>query len=201
MKQELTKPRAYQSWNAAHTPDHTTAPNTPGYPAPSLALESYLQVNNNNSTSDLHSTAPSITMPAPHLPIRQQYAYHPPPPVPNPANDRLRFIDSNPRPAKSPRHTAAPEVLSHSSNNYSEYGSRYMPPYSVSIGNEAMPSRAPEYFPPTQAQIQSWTSGPDTGVVYGTSQAPDVHHYEFPSEQQYKEDNASQQPHYTWNHA
>ncbi|KAH9217481.1 hypothetical protein DL95DRAFT_295096 [Leptodontidium sp. 2 PMI_412] len=200
----MVRQSTYQSWNAAHTPDHSTAPNTPNYPAPSLALDSYLQVNN-SSASDLHPNPPSTTMPALQPPIRQQYAYHPPSSAPT-TSDPLRFIDSNPRPAKSPRHAAPPEVLSNGTSNYSEYGSRYMPPYGVgvsvsnSINNEAMPSRAPGYFPPTQAQIQSWTSGSDTGAVYGTSQAPGVHHYEFPSEQ-YKDESASQQPHYTWNPA
>ncbi|KAG4415211.1 hypothetical protein IFR04_011670 [Cadophora malorum] len=199
----MVRQSAYQSWNAAHTPDHTTGPNTPNYPAPSLSLDSYLQVhpsNNNNSPSDLHSSnPPPITMPGPQPPLRQQYAYHPPSSAPT--SEPIRFIDSNPRPSKSPRHAAPPEVpLPLPSNgNYSEYGSRYMPPYSNN-SNEAMPSRAPEYFPPTQQQMQAWTSGPDTGVVYGTSQAPGVHHYEFPSEQ-YKEETASQQPHYTWNSA
>ncbi|KAH7378130.1 hypothetical protein BKA64DRAFT_249940 [Cadophora sp. MPI-SDFR-AT-0126] len=191
----------YQSWNAAHTPDHTTAPNTPNYPAPSLSLDSYLQVNNtSNPQSDLHpSNQPSTAMPALQPPVRQQYNYHPPSSVPT--NEPLRFVDSNPRPAKSPRHAGPPDIpLPLPSNGtYSEYNSRYMPPYSNN-SNEAMPSRAPEYFPPTQQQMQSWTSGPDTGVVYGTSQASGVHHYEFPSEQ-YKEESTSQQPHYTWNSA
>ncbi|PVH73140.1 p53-like transcription factor [Cadophora sp. DSE1049] len=197
----MVRQSTYQSWNAAHTPDHTTAPNTPNYPAPSLSLDSYLQVNNtSNPPSDLHSSnPPSTTMPAPQPPLRQQYAYHPPSSAPT--SESLRFIDNNPRPAKSPRHAAPPDVpLPLPSNgSYPEYTSRYMPPYSNS-SNVAMPSRAPEYFPPTQQQMQSWTSGPDTGVVYGTSQAPGVHHYEFPSEQ-YKEESASQQSHYTWNSA
>ncbi|KAL2067667.1 hypothetical protein VTL71DRAFT_15763 [Oculimacula yallundae] len=203
----------YQSWNAAHSSDHTTTPNTPNYAAPPLALDSYLQVNNHHnssSTSELHSNPPS-TMPLPPPSHRQQYPYHAP--SSGPPNDSLRYIDSNPRPSKSPRHVGPPEVGSTSAGpstgNYSEYGSRYMPPYSVSssTGNEAMPSRAPEYFPPTQTHMQTWTSGPDTGVVYGTSQAPQgVQQYEFPNEG-YKEESTSQQqqqqqqPHYTWSPA
>ncbi len=105
----------------------------------------------------------------------------------------MRFVDSNPRPSKSPRHVAPPEVPS----NYADYPTtRFGPPYSGS-NNDPLPSRGPEYFPPA---MQPWTSSPETGVVYGTaSQAPGVQHYEFPNDQYGKEEGGSGPPHYTWN--
>jgi hypothetical protein len=200
--------RTYSAWNATHTPDHTTAPNTPNYPAPSIGIDNYLQVNHsdpNLAQSSSHSPATSLAPGPP--PVRQQYAYHHPPSTEGGSSAPLRFIDSNPRPAKSPRHVAPPEVPSNAPQAYSEYSTRFVAPYSQPL-NEAMPSRAPEYFPTTQqhsmSMSQPWTSGPEAGVVYGTSQPPGVHHYEFPHEQgQYvKEEGGQVAPHppmhYTW---
>ncbi|KUJ11436.1 p53-like transcription factor [Mollisia scopiformis] len=179
----------YSSWNAAQTSDHTTSPNTPNYSVPPVGLDNYLQVN--NSTPDLHANTHSPTTIIP--PPTRQYSYHPPG-APT-GSDPLRFVDSNPRPAKSPRHVAPPEVPS----NYGEYGTRFAPPYSTA-NNDPLPTRGPDYFPPA-LPLQSWTSGPGTGVVYGTtSQAPGVQHYEFPNDHQYvKEEGNSGPPHYTWN--
>jgi len=65
-----------------------------------------------------------------------------------------------------------------------------------------MPTRAPDYFPTTMSMQNSWTTGPETGVVYGTaSQNPGVQHYEFPSEQYVKDEGGSQSQNYTWNPA
>jgi hypothetical protein len=132
-------------------------------------------------------------MTAPQVPNRQQYAY--PTPAP-PAATPIRFVDGNPRPSKSPRHAAPPELPS---NTYAEYGARFAPPYN---GNtSAMATRTNEYFPTTMP-MQAWTTGPDTSVVYGTAtqplQGPNAQHYEFPSEHYVKEESNPQQ-HYTWN--
>lgn len=165
-------------------------------------MDGYLQVNSSNQD-------PSPITPIVGPPLRQQYAYHHPPLPSAPPNDSstpLRFIDSNPRPAKSPRHVAPPELPSNAPHQpYPEYGTRFAAPY------EAMPSRAPEYFP-TTLPMQPWTSGAEAGPgsVYGTSSHPPQHHpqhnYEFPSEQYVKEEQGSQGQgqgpnHYTWNPA
>jgi hypothetical protein len=185
------------SWNASHTPDHSTAPNTPNYPASSLGLTNYLQVNHSNpDLGQVNSHSPATSLAPGPVPIRQQYTYHHTPTSAPTIGDPLRFIDGNPRPAKSPRHVAPPELPSNVP--YNEYGTRFAPPYSGP--SEAMPARAPEYFPTTMS-INAWTSGPEAGVVYGTSsQTPGVHHYEFPNEQYVKEEEAPHPPmHYTWN--
>jgi len=189
--------QTYTSWNPTHTPDHTTAPSTPNYAATSIGLDNYLQVSHSNQDLGQGNSHPPPTSLAPGPPpIRQQYAYHHPPTSAPSAGESLRFIDSNPRPAKSPRHVAPPELPSNAP--YSEYGARFAAPYSGP--SEAMPSRAPDYFP-TSMPMNPWTSAPEPGVVYGTSgQAPGVHHYEFPSEQYVKEEGAPHPPmHYTWN--
>jgi hypothetical protein len=182
--------RTYSAWNAAHTPDRGTAPNTPSYPVSSASLESYLQVN--NSSADLSHVvhSPSTTM----APIHQQYTYNTGTAT---TAEPLRFIDSNPRPTKSPRHIAPPTVPS---NVYPDYGTRFIPSYTGTT--EETHSRAPEYFPPV-LPLQSWTSAPNAASLYGTSNAvPGVQHYEFPSQQFVKEDNSlqqqNQQPHYAW---
>ena len=198
--------RTYSSWNATHTPDHTTAPNTPSYPAPSMGLDSYLQVNHSDPNLAQPSTHSPATSLAPGQPsIRQQYAYHHPPANEAQPPATLRFIDSNPRPAKSPRHVAPPEVPSNAPQAYSDYSTRFAAPYSQAP-TEAMPSRAPDYFPTTQqhpmSMNQPWTSSSEGGVVYGTAQPPGVHHYEFPNEQGHfvKQEEAPHPPmHYTWN--
>lgn len=189
--------RTYSSWNTTHTPDHTTAPNTPNYPATSLGLANYLQVNHSNpDLAQASSQLPATSIAPGPAPTRQQYAYHHTPTSAPITSEPLRFIDSNPRPAKSPRHVAPPELSSNAP--YTEYGTRFALPYSGP--SEAMPTRAPEYFPTTMS-INAWTSGPEAGVVYGTSsQAPGVHHYEFPNEQYVKEEEAPHPPqHYSWN--
>jgi hypothetical protein len=55
--------------------------------------------------------------------------------------------------------------------------------------------------------MNAWTSGPEAGILYGTSsQAPGVRHYEFPNEEYVKEDEEDEEEeaphppqHYTWN--
>jgi len=203
------KIRSYSPWNANQTSDHTTAPNTPNYQAPSLGIENYLQVSHsdpNLAQSSSHTPTPNLA-PGQQL-NRQQYAYHHSQNSETPPSTNLRFIDSNPRPTKSPRHIAHPEVPSNAPQAYSDYSTRFAASY-TQPPSEAMPPRALEYFPTTQQQSMSmsqpWTTGPESSVVYGTSRQPGVHHYEFPHEQsQYvKGDGGGAAPHppmqYTWN--
>lgn len=197
---ELTACRTFPSWSASHTSDHSNTPSTSSYGQSSVGLDSYLQVSHSNSEL---SHSPTATMSATQPPpIRQQYAFHPAS-APVAGGPPIRFIDSNPRPTKSPRHAAPPELASNAS--YSDYGARFAPPYSGPP--EPMPPRNPDYFqsPP----LQNWTSAPETGSLYGTSaqtssnQQHQQQHYEFPSEQQpqYVKDESSTQSHYTWNSA
>lgn len=197
MKQALTRwHRTFPTYlgSGSHHSDHSTAPNTPSYPATSIGLD-YLQVNHSNP--DLaHSQSPTTTLAGPQPPVRQHYAFQQSPvspPVPP-----VRFINSNPRPAKSPRHIAPPELPSNAS--YSDYGARFAPPFSGS--SEPLPQRDPGYFP-TSLPMQAWTTAPDTTGVYGTAmQAPtsNLQHYEFPNENYLKEESHTQQ-NYTWNPA
>ncbi|KAF4624317.1 hypothetical protein G7Y89_g13855 [Cudoniella acicularis] len=156
------------TWNVAHASDHSTTPNTPSYPAPAIGLENYLQVNHSNPDisqhPSSHSPTASLSATQAHPPsMRQQYAYHPAsaPPTGGPP---IRFIDSNPRPTKSPRHVAPPDLPAN--GPYSEYGTRFAPPYSGPA--EAMPTRGADYFP-TTLPMQAWTSAPGPGSIYGTS--------------------------------
>src|SRR4051812_39973293 len=90
----------------SHAPEHSTAPNTPNYQAP-MGLDSYLQVTTSNA--DLSHPSPSIPRSQPPPPQQQQYSYqHPSGSTQSAA--QIRFIDSNPRPSKSPRHVAPPEL-------------------------------------------------------------------------------------------
>jgi len=121
-------------------------------------------------------------------PIRQYTFQHPPPPEP------VRYVDNNPRPAKSPRHAAPPEVQPLQSNAYPVFGTRFAPPYSGPGGQRAP---APEYFPPV---MPVWTSGPGVvGTGYGTSTTAAVvglQQYDYSNKQCVKEEDG--QPHYTW---
>lgn len=197
---ELTCCRTYPTWSTSHTSDHSNTPNTPNYATSAVGLDSYLQVNHSNSDLSHPSThSPTATMSATQAPpIRQQYAYHPAS-APAAGGPPIRFIDSNPRPAKSPRHAAPPELPSNTP--YSDYGTRFAPPYSGPA--EPMPPRNPDYFP-NPVPMQNWTTAPESGGVYGTSaqtSSSGQQHYEFPSEQQYVKDENNPQPHYTWNSA
>lgn len=194
MKQALTRrPRTYPSYLGTHQSEQSTASNTPSYPATSIGLD-YLQVNHSNPDVS-HSQSPATTMPGTQPPVRQYTFQHSPvsPPIPP-----VRFMDSNPRPAKSPRHVAPPALPSNAP--YPEYGSRFAPPYSEP--SEPLPQRDPGYFP-TSLPMHAWTTAPDTTGVYGTAmQAPtsNVQHYVFPNENYVKEEGHTQQ-NYTWNPA
>lgn len=154
----------------------------------------YLQVNHSNSNLS-HSQSPTTTAPGSQPPVRQYTFQNSPVSPPAPP---VRFIDSNPRPAKSPRHVAPPELPSNAS--YPDYGARFAPPYSGS--SEPLLQRETGYFP-TSLPMQAWTAAPDTTGVYGkTVQAPtsNAQHYAFPSENYAKEETHTQQ-NYTWNPA
>ena len=170
-----------------------------------MGLENYLQVNQSNPDLHSNSHSPVNAMAAPQPPSRQQYPY---PASAPPTGTPIRFIDNNPRPAKSPRHIAPPELPSNAPNPYPDYGTRFAPPYN-GTQETSLPTRDPDYFPtPLPLQSQAWTTAQDTQALYGTAtttpaqqrgQAP-AQHYEFPSEQYVKEE-----PHthgnYTWNPA
>jgi hypothetical protein len=198
---ELTCSRTYPAWSASHISDHSNTPSTPSYGTSAVGLENYLQVNQSNSDLPHPSShSPTTTMSATHPPpVRQQYAYHPAS-APAAGGQPLRFIDSNPRPAKSPRHAAPPELPSNVP--YSDYGTRFAPPYSGLP--EPMPPRNPDYFPNPVSLQTNWTTAPETGAVYETSTqtSSGQQHYDFPSEQQqYIKDENNTQSNYTWNSA
>jgi len=197
----LIRQSTYPSWSASHTSDHSNTPSTPSYGTSAVGLENYLQVNHSNSDLPHPSShSPTATMSATQPPpIRQQYAYHPAS-APAAGAPPIRFIDSNPRPAKSPRHAAPPELPSNAP--YSDYGTRFAPPYSGPP--EPMPPRNPDYFPNPVSLQNSWTTAPETGAVYETSTqtSSGQQHYDFPHEQQqYVKDENNTQSHYTWNSA
>ena len=134
-------------------------------------------------------------MSGPKPPIRQFTFQHSPISPPGPP---VRFIDSNPRPAKSPRHIAPPELPS--SGPFPDLGARFGPSYSGS--SEKLQQRESGYFP-TSLQMQAWTTAPGTTGMYGTAlQAPtsNVQHYEFPNEN-YPKDESHTPQNYTWNPA
>lgn len=154
----------------------------------------YLPVNHPNSDLS-HSQAPNTTAPGPQPPVRQYKFQNSPisPPAPS-----VRFIDSNPRPAKSPRHVAPPELPSNAS--YPEYGSRFAPSYAGT--SEPIIQRDPGYFP-ASLPMQAWTAAADTTSVYGkTTQEPtsNTQHYAFPNGDYGREETQTQQ-NYTWNSA
>jgi hypothetical protein len=138
----------YPSYLPSNPPEHTTAPSTPNFQAP-MTLDSFLQANPINPvpSSNLSLSSPTAgSQPA----IRQQYTYNP---TTSPQQNAppLRFIDSNPRPAKSPRHvpplqgpTGAVELPS--STSYSDYGTRFAPTYNAS--SNATPYNANNNAPP-----------------------------------------------------
>jgi len=190
-------PRTYPSYLPSHPPEHSgsTAPSTPNFQAP-MTLDSFLQVNPGPS-SNLSSGIPHSSPSQP--PIRQQYASYThiptssPPQVPQPGPP-LRFIDSNPRPTKSPRHVPPPEIPSNT--QYSDYGTRFAAPYNSNPsanmnsgnggGNELLPPRDSTYFP-TSMPMNTWSAGQETAGVYtipapGESGGLRTQHYQFPAD-------------------
>lgn len=164
-------------------------------------MDNYLQGNHSSSeTPQTHS--PASTMPAPAPPVRS-YTYQN---TTSPSGAPIRFIDSNPRPAKSPRHQAPPELNSSFS---SDFTARFNAPTPYSSASD--PAQPREYFP-TSMSMQPWTTAQDTASTYGTTlPAVTSSHYEYHGDQHYvKEEGHSQAPpphqqpsqqHYTWSAA
>ncbi|PQE22169.1 hypothetical protein CJF32_00004551 [Rutstroemia sp. NJR-2017a WRK4] len=182
------------SWFAPpQSSEHAPATSTSSYQAPPMAMDSYLT--SNHSSSELpHTQSPASSMAARTPPVRA-YTYHT---TSSPTGTPIRFVDSNPRPAKSPRHAAPPELNS----SFSDFTARFTAPAPYSSTNEAVQSR--EYFP-TSMSMQPWTTAQETTSTYGTTlPAVGSSHYEFSSDQHYvKEEGGSQQQqpsqqHYTW---
>ena len=185
----------------ANDQTHSTAPHTPSFQAP-VGLDNYLQVS--HSSADVnHSHAPTSiprAQPPQQQQQQQQYTYQPISSSPAQLAAPIKFVDSNPRPAKSPRHAAPPErhnTLPETS--YPDYGGRFAAPYNGT--SDVLPPRDPGYFPSSVPLQQPWSSTSDTSGVYGTSmQAPSNinDHYQFPPVS-YAKDGSNNQQNYTWN--
>jgi hypothetical protein len=190
----------------SHPHEHASSSGAtaPGFQAP-VALDGYLQSSHSHSSSDSsHSQSRS------QAPSTQQYTYLPPTSSPAQLAAPIKFVDSNPRPSKSPRHVAPPErQLSLPESSYPDYNSaRFTGPYHNNP-SDVLPPRDPAYFPQPlslqqQQTSQPWTSTSDSSGVYGTTiQAPSTqtNHYQFPPEPYVKpeENNHPQpQPSYAW---
>lgn len=134
------------------------------------------------------------------LPIRQQYAYNLSSSPPQMAQ-QARFVDSNPRPTKSPRHVAPTELPTNPP--YQEYNARFAPPYGGSA--DQLEPRGAGHFPSAMG-LQSWTGAPDSTGLYGPpmpTQSANLQqdHYQFPSEQYPKTDGGSAPPNYSWSNS
>ncbi|QSZ35461.1 hypothetical protein DSL72_008331 [Monilinia vaccinii-corymbosi] len=200
----LMRQQTLPSWFAPpHSSEHTPAPSTPSYQGPpsSLSMDSYLQGNHPTSENpQTHSPVSTMTARAP--PVRS-YTYQN---TTSSSGAPIRFIDSNPRPAKSPRHQAPPELNSSFS---SDFTARFPPPAPYSSISEAAQPR--EYFP-TSMSMQPWTTAQDSPSTYGTAlPAVNSSHYDYSGDQHYvKAESHSQPPpqhpqpsqqHYTWSTA
>lgn len=148
----LTHLRTYPQWTTTqqqqvhHTPispdQHPSSanPQTPSsaYPSSAISLDTYLQPTHLFSPNHPRSA----TMPMPVL-NRSQYNF-------SPAYNASQ--DHNPRPAKSPRHQAPPELPSIYSSSNPDYGTRYSTPYTSIPGGlpplvSTLTSAGSEYFP------------------------------------------------------
>ena len=208
------------------TNPQSSAPHTPSFQAP-VALDSYLQ--NSQSTNSISQSNAPTSVPRSQAPQGQQYTFQPPTSSPAELGPPMKFIDNNPRPAKSPRHAAVPDRQAVATEApYPEYSSRYAAPY-IGSGGDAMPPRDPGYFPaplqiqqqqsqPQQQQSQhhhqqqqtqhsqqpqqSWSSNPDTSGVYGTAmQAPvsSLNQHYQFPSEPYVKEETSHHQNYTWN--
>lgn len=177
----------FPTYLPSHTPEQRTAPNTPGYQTP-LSIDNYLQVNQPSPTAGSQ------------LPIRQPpYGYamtsSPPQIVP-----QTRFVDTNPRPSKSPRHVAPSELPANPS--YPEqYGRGFAQQYGS--GSEGMEPRGAQggHFQPSMS-MQAWTGAPDTSGIYGAPMralASNLQEqYQFSGEAFPKSDGGNQPSNYSW---
>ncbi|SPN98923.1 related to acid phosphatase [Cephalotrichum gorgonifer] len=199
---------SYPSWNP---PNHVSMPPIPvsspnAYSSTTMSSESYHKgpmSGNPNFTAEpqdmpLQTSMPSVQLSMaasePQPPIRTQYAYAPsptaPPPMPGQTDNSLsvpRYVDSNPRPSKSPRHANNESVHSAGSITNSEtageyrYGNAYHEAPLGSSNNtsseipspyapEAHPPPPRDYYPPSN----TWTStagGPHPTSAYANGEA------------------------------
>lgn len=208
----LTLNRAYPAWSAAHTPitpEQSSSSMPPSYPASAVSLDTYLHNHPPGSIlSSATTQSPGTPLTAPPVTNRhQQYVFPTTTAAPPALAAPIRFPESNPRPAKSPRPNEPSELQSESYTT--DYASRYAPPpYSSTASGPRVSRGPPEYFPaPLPVPLPTWTTAPSQAVLFGT--APQVLHappttqsYDFPSDHHYvKQDRNSQshQNHYTWN--
>lgn len=162
-----------------------------------MGLDNYLQ--NSHSNQDIPQSSTSAILRNQQQP--QHYSFqsvsaH------SRSGSQIRFIDSNPRPAKSPRHVSPPPpAVIPQSPSYTNFGSRFAPPYNGS-GTGLPTVSEPQHFSSTIPLQQSWTAPPDTGGGYEASESlPSMSQsqlYQFPTESYMKED-SNQQQNYTWN--
>ncbi len=116
--------------------------------------------------------------------------------APPPSTLSVQFMDSNPRPTKSPRHAVAPDLSS--LPLYASFEERVAPSYTIppQASDQGLPLR--DYYPVTLPP-ENWTTGENGNVTYSTSMPAPTQHYTYPPEP-YPKDN-SQQTHYTWSAA
>ncbi|RDW89114.1 hypothetical protein BP6252_01146 [Coleophoma cylindrospora] len=208
----LMRQQTYPSWHAAqHSSGHSINTSPPSSLPPNMPQGDYMHVSHSDTT--LHSSgtsmAQSTTIPAPSSSNQPQYQFSAPPQPASPTGHVGRFWDSNPRPAKSPRHMTPPEL---SAASYADYGiTRYETTYPAN--NEAGPPlhssplshvqvQEREYFPiPNAIPMQAWTTASDVGGIYQTSlPSTTPAQYGYAPNQGFVKQEEHPQQHYTWNH-
>jgi hypothetical protein len=187
------------TWNSPQMP--VPASGTGAYPTTTIAAEPFPKMSlsgaGNFTAEPQEIPLQQTSMPPVHLslaahdqppaPIRTQYAYvsgsSAPPPqlsLPTAGDSSLsvpRYVDSNPRAAKSPRHASHQSVHSAGSisNNDTSNEYRYGPPY-VGVNNNSS-----DMSPPQQGQSGFGSGAPDTqaSTQSGSTTAPPPRDY-FP---------------------
>ena len=83
---------------------------------------------------------------------------------------QTRFVDTNPRPSKSPRHVAPSELPSGAAYP-SDYGRAYATQFGGGSGSEQMEARggAPSghFQSASLNSMHGWTGAPDSSGIYG----------------------------------
>lgn len=203
--------RTYPSWQGTqHSSEHSINTTTPEDCSPDTPQVIYLHTSHSDPTlgSPSKSMVPSTAMPALSSLHRPQYQYPATPQPTSPAGHVGRFLDSNPRPSKSPRHGTPPQLPAVS---YTDYGvTRYEPSYPASsgVGPQLLASPLSQvqlqergFFPVANTiPMQAWTTATDAVGLYGASlPSNNSAQYGLAPDQYYvKQENPSQQ-HYTWN--
>lgn len=184
---------SYSQWSGPtqHSDQHTAA-TTPTYPPPQMTASSYM--NHGESTDLPRLTTSSVIPTQPPVvtaPPRGQY-YHTNSSSPASALP-LHFVDSNPRPAKSPRHAAPPDLSS--INPYPPFRDSVPPQYAVPDNEHTVPPR--DYFPGNGLPSEAWQPTENGNVSYSAPMhAPSNQQYGFNAGSYAKE--PPQHPHYTW---